>query len=143
LLNGLFHNLLLRPLLSGLLLAGLLSSPAWSQTGTGNAANADWLGTWTAQGTLFAVEVVVNEGGEFLVKEAQSLGFVWSSSPGVVSGDQAAVVVNYAGATATILARLTGQGVAVVEASNCMPEFMVVCVLSKGQQAIFVRSDDQ
>jgi len=125
------------------LLLVLLAQPAWSQDGSAALGAADWAGTWVAQGTLFSVAVTINEGGEFLVGEIQSLGFDWTARPGVVSGDQAAVEVSYAGATATVLARLTGDGIAVVEASNCMPDFMVVCVLSKGQQAVFIRSNDQ
>ncbi|MEZ5489364.1 MAG: hypothetical protein R3F50_03485 [Gammaproteobacteria bacterium] len=125
-------------LLSLLIVCG---APVRAQ-GVLGASAADWTGTWIAQGTLFSVAVTVQE-DQFRVNEVQSLGFVWTSEPGSVAGDQATLEVKYAGVTARILARLTGDGRAVVEAASCLPEFMVVCVLAKGQQAVFVRQDSQ
>ena len=123
-------------LLSLLLITGV---PARAQGGL-EISSADWTGTWIAQGTLFSVAVSVQE-GLFRVDEVQSLGFVWTSEPGSVDGDQATLQVQYAGVTAQLLARLTGNDRAIVEAASCMPEFMVVCVLVKGQQAVFVRQN--
>jgi hypothetical protein len=125
-------------LLSLLIVCG---APVRAQ-GVLGASAADWTGTLIAQGTLFSVAVTVQE-DQFRVNEVQSLGFVWTSEPGSVAGDQATLEVKYAGVTARILARLTGDGRAVVEAASCLPEFMVVCVLAKGQQAVFVRQDSQ
>jgi len=120
----------------------LLTAATYSQTGNDEMSTANWNGTWLAQGTLFSVAVTVQD-GVFQVGEVQSLGFVWGSKPGSVSGSEATVEVSYAGATAMLLARLMGDGIAVVEAATCAPEFMVVCALAKGQQAIFVRQPDQ
>jgi len=120
----------------------LLTAAANSQTGTDISSSANWNGTWLAQGTLFSVAVTIQD-EVFLVDEVQSLGFVWTSQPGEVNGSEATVQVSYAGATAMLLARLIGNGTAVVEAATCMPEFMVVCALAKGQQATFIRQPDQ
>jgi hypothetical protein len=121
--------------------ACLLTPAAGAQTRVDEFSAAAWNGTWLAQGTLFSVAVTVRE-GEFRVDEVQSLGFVWTSQTGNVNGSEATVQVSYAGATATLLARLTSDGIAVVEAATCAPEFMVVCALAKGQQATFVRQSD-
>ena len=119
-----------------------VTAAASSQTSIDEMSTANWNGTWLAQGTLFSVAVTVQD-GVFQVDDVQSLGFVWTSKPGTVSGSQATVEVSYAGATAMLLARLTGDGIAVVEAARCAPEFMVVCALAKGQQATFIRQSDQ
>ena len=116
----------------------LLTTAALAQTSIDGSSASDWNGTWVAQGTFFSVAVTVRDTA-FQVEEAQSLGFVWTAQPGYVSGSEAIVEVSYAGATAMLLATLTGDGIAVVEAATCTPEFMVVCVLAKGQQATFVR----
>ncbi len=125
----------------GILLWGLPSAPAGAQ-GSPENASAAWNGTWIAQGTLFSVAVSVTE-GVFKVDQEQSLGFAWSSQPGRVNGDQATLEVQYAGITARLRARLTGQDIAVVEALSCVPEFMVLCTLARGQQAVFVRKNPQ
>ena len=123
----------------------LLSALAWLMTFPAQAqeSQADaWNVTWLAQGTLFSVEVVVRD-SSFRVNQVQSLGFVWSSKPGRIDGDRATMEVQYAGVTAVLLARLTGPDTAVVEAASCIPEFMLVCALAKGQQAYFVRQDQE
>lgn len=129
---------LLTVFLIPLLVLGVVANPSRAQTGLPEAADADWNGTWVAQGTLFAVAVTVQD-GVIQLDEVQSLGFVWSSQPGSVNGTEATLEVRYAGVTAQLLARLTGPGTAVVQAASCLPEFMVVCALAKGQQAVFVR----
>lgn len=101
---------------------------------------SDWNGTWLAQGTLFSVGVTV-ENDVFVVSEVQSLGFVWTSGNGRVAGNQATLEVRYAGVSAVVLARLTGDGTAVAETLSCAPEFMVVCTLARGRQAVFIRQD--
>jgi hypothetical protein len=120
----------------------LFSTTAGAQTSVDEFSAAAWNGTWLAQGTLFSVAVTV-QNGEFRVNEVQSMGFVWTSQPGNVNGSEATVQVSYAGATATLLARLTSDGIAVVEAATCAPEFMVVCALARGQQATFIRQAEQ
>ena len=123
-----------------MLLLWVLSVPVRAQGGIDSPSASDWNGIWVAQGTLFSVAVTVQQ-GSFQVDEVQSLGFVWSSGTGQVEGDRATVEVQYAGVTATLLARLTDRNTAVVEAATCMPEFMVVCALARGQQALFVRQE--
>ena len=115
------------------------SGPSPGQTAFRTGNPADWIGTWVAEGTLFTIEVTIDE-QEFRVSEVQSLGFVWSAQGGTVDGEQASIEVRYAGATARVLARLAGDGLAVVEASTCTPEFMVVCALVRDRQAVFVRT---
>ncbi|MBL4819674.1 MAG: hypothetical protein JKY98_01610 [Gammaproteobacteria bacterium] len=126
-----------------LLVAALLFIlPAWGQTTYTRTNPADWNGTWIAEGTLFSIAVsVINN--EFTIKEVQSLGFVWTAKPGRVDGNMAAVEISYAGATAKITVELTGTDSAIASASNCMPEFMLACALTKGRQAVFRRSDNQ
>ena len=85
----------------------LLIAAAGAQTSSGVSAEG-WNGTWLAQGTLFSVAVTVQDTA-FQVDEVQSLGFVWTSQPGNVNGTEATVEVSYAGATALLLARLTGD----------------------------------
>ena len=111
--------------------------PAWGQSPALN-----WNGIWLAEGTLFSVAVTVQD-NVIEVQENQSLGFTWTSQTGSISGNEATIRVGYAGATAQLLARLTGDGTAVVEAATCTPEFMVVCLLAKGQQARFIRQSSQ
>lgn len=127
--------------LIGACVACLACLTAGAQTPIEEPSAADWNGIWLAQGTLFSV--AVNAGNsEFRVEEVQSLGFLWTSEPGSVNADLATFQVTYAGATATLQAQLTGDDVAVVEAINCVPEYMVVCALAKGQTALFIRQGE-
>ena len=99
-----------------------------------------WDGIWTAQGTLFSIAVVV-EDGIFKVSEVESLGFEWSAEEGAVKGQEAKIRVSYAGATAVIVAQLVDDHTAIAWAASCMPEFMVVCALARDRQATFIRND--
>ncbi len=95
-----------------------------------------WNGVWTADGTLFSIAVVV-EDNEMKVSQLESLGFEWSNQNGKIDGNIVTVEVEYAGVTGIIQAELIDAGTAVAFASTCIPDFMVVCMLSKDRQAIF------
>lgn len=102
------------------------------------AASEDWNGVWIAEGTFFSIAVHVSQ-NRIEVSEVESLGFEWSSRPGTVSGQRAIVEVQYAGATAQILAELVTANSAVARALSCSPEYLVVCTLAKDRQARFIR----
>ena len=95
-----------------------------------------WNGAWIADGTLFQIEVLVENNVMKLV-QIESLGFEWTSKNGKVDGNIVRVEVEYAGVTGMLQAELVDENTAVVFAATCLPEFMVVCALAKGRQAIF------
>ena len=95
-----------------------------------------WNGKWIANGTLFQIEVSV-ENSVIKVIQIESLGFEWTSKEGKVDGNIAQVEVEYAGVTGIIQAELVDANTAILFAATCLPEFMVVCALAKGRQAIF------
>ena len=123
-----------QPLISLAVVLLALSSAA----ARGGEANL-WSGTWAAEGTLFSIAIEVRE-NMLHVEEVESLGFQWSASPGRVNGDTANFQVSYAGATASVQARIIESGLARVTASDCVPEFIVVCVLIRNQFAMFYRT---
>ena len=95
-----------------------------------------WDGIWIAEGTLFSITVTV-ENEEFKVGQVESLGFEWSSNKGKMDGNVVTVEIEYAGVTGLIQAELVTPDTAVAFAATCLPDFMVVCMLSKGRQAVF------
>lgn len=98
--------------------------------------SARWNGIWAAEGTLFSVEVVV-ENGRVEVRQIESLGFQWSSGNASISGANLRMEVEYAGVSGIIEARLEERNRAAVFARSCLPEYMVVCVLTRGRQVLF------
>lgn len=117
----------LRVLFAGLL---LVAGPAQAQDGH------SWDGQWIAEGTLFQVRVEVRD-QVMTLAEVESLGFVWSSEPGTVEGDIARVPVQYAGVTGVVQVERIDAETAVAHAASCKPDFMVICVLAEGRQAVF------
>lgn len=91
---------------------------------------------WNAEGTLFSIGIII-ENGEMKVTQIESLGFEWTNENGKIDGNIVTVEVDYAGVTGTIRAELIDAKTAVAFAASCMPDFMVMCVLSKDRQAIF------
>ena len=71
------------------------------------------------------------------VTQVESRGFTWTNQDGEVDGKMAQIEVEYSGATGIIKAELIEPNIAIVTASTCIPEFMVVCALSKGRRAVF------
>lgn len=100
------------------------------------AQDAAWNGQWQAEGSLFQISVKVSD-GVMTVAEVESLGFVWTSEPGEVSGNVARIPVNYGGVSGIVQAELVNANTAVATAASCLPEFMVVCALARNQQAVF------
>ncbi len=100
-----------------------------------------WNGKWIAEGTIFQIEVSV-ENEVMKVVQIESLGFEWTNQDGKVDGNIVRVEVEYAGVTGVIQAELVDENTAVVIAASCLPEFMVVCALAKGRQAIFKKVEN-
>ena len=97
-----------------------------------------WNGVWTAEGTLFTIGVEVAD-NVMTITQIETMGFVWTNEDGQVDGNIVTVKVDYAGVTGTIQAELLDANTAVAFADICTPDFMVVCALAKGRQAIFRR----
>ena len=95
-----------------------------------------WDGTWVVEGTLFSIAVII-EDEKFKVRQIESLGFEWTSKNGSIDGNVVTVEIKYAGVAGTIQAELVNPNTAVAYAATCLPEFMVVCMLSKDRQAVF------
>ena len=95
-----------------------------------------WNGEWIADGTLFQIEVAV-ENNVMKVSQIESLGFVWTSQDGKVNGNTVQVEVEYAGVKGIIQVELVDPNTAIAFAASCLPEFMVVCSLAKDRQAVF------
>ncbi|MFT7207810.1 MAG: hypothetical protein ACI9JU_002576 [Pseudohongiellaceae bacterium] len=98
--------------------------------------SAHWEGTWVVEGTLFSIAVTI-ENEEFRVRQVESLGFEWTSKNGIIDGNVVTVEIEYAGVAGTIQAELVDPNTAVAFAATCLPDFMVVCMLSKDRQAVF------
>lgn len=97
-----------------------------------------WNGRWVAEGTLFQIGVTVTD-GVMVIEQIESMGQEWTNEDGAIEGNIASVAVSYAGATGVIQAELISEGLARVFAASCLPDFMVVCVLSKDREAVFRR----
>ena len=95
-----------------------------------------WDGTWVVEGTLFSIAVII-EDEEFKVRQIESLGFEWTSKNGSIDGNVVTLGIKYAGVAGTIQAELVNPNTAVAFAATCLPDFMVVCMLSKDRQAVF------
>ncbi|MEE3239281.1 MAG: hypothetical protein VX220_10360 [Pseudomonadota bacterium] len=100
-----------------------------------------WSGNWIADGTFFQIEISVKN-NVMVVNQVESLGFIWTNQNGEVDGKIAQVEVEYAGATGIVIAELIEPNTAIVTASTCVPDFMVVCALAKGRQAIFRKVEE-
>ena len=98
--------------------------------------DSDWEGEWLAEGNVFRVGVTLDN-GLLKITQIESMGQIWSSGDGKIDGNIARVEVEYSGASGIIRAELLDAKTAVLSAASCQPEFMVVCALSRGRQAIF------
>jgi hypothetical protein len=115
-----------------LLLLPILAANASAQ----EDLSAHWNGLWVVEGTLFSIAVAV-ENEELQVQQVESLGFEWTNQNGKIDGNIVTVAIEYAGVSGTIQAELVDPNTAVAFAASCMPDFMVVCMLSKDRQAVF------
>ena len=95
-----------------------------------------WAGVWVVEGTLFSVAIAVDD-SRMKVTQIESLGFLWSNKDGTINGNTAVVEVEFAGVVGRIQAELVDPNTAIAFAASCLPEFMVVCILAKDQQAVF------
>ena len=101
--------------------------------------SAHWDGIWVAEGTLFSIVAAI-ENEELRVVQIESLGFEWSSENGKVDGNVVNIEIEYAGVTGTIQAELVDPNTAVAFAATCLPDFMVICMLSKDRKAVFKKA---
>ena len=125
---------------TALLLLPLLAL-CFTQANAQEDLSAHWDGTWIVDGTLFSIIVEV-ENEELQVTQLESLGFEWTNENGKIAGNVVTVDIEYAGVKGTIQAELVDPNTAVAFAATCLPDFMVVCLLSKDRQAIFRKVAD-
>lgn len=95
-----------------------------------------WDGVWVVEGTLFSIAVAI-ENEELKLQQVESLGFEWTNQNGKIDGNVVTVEIEYAGVKGKIQAELVDPNTAVAFAATCLPDFMVVCMLSKDRQAVF------
>ena len=116
--------------------AVILSLSLFASTHAQEDLSAHWDGLWVVEGTLFSIAVAI-ENEELKVQQVESLGFEWTNQNGKVDGNVVTVEIEYAGVAGTIQAELVDPNTAVAFAASCLPDFMVVCLLSKDRQAVF------
>ena len=116
--------------------AVILSLSLIASTHAQEDLSAHWDGLWVVEGTLFSIAVAI-ENEELKVQQVESLGFEWTNQNGKVDGNVVTVEIEYAGVAGTIQAELVDPNTAVAFAASCLPDFMVVCMLSKDRQAVF------
>ena len=116
--------------------AVILSLSLFASTYAQEDLSAHWDGLWVVEGTLFSIAVAI-ENEELKVQQVESLGFEWTNQNGKVDGNVVTVEIEYAGVAGTIQAELVDPNTAVAFAASCLPDFMVVCMLSKDRQAVF------
>lgn len=122
-----------------LLTAALVWISAMAVQAQESVSSADrWDGVWTAEGTAFSIRVIRQDQRMFVMPE-QSMGFVWNSGIGTISGDTATIEVEYQGARGTIVVTQNGGGIATARALNCLPETHLMCALARGQQVRFFK----
>jgi len=97
-----------------------------------------WEGEWQAEDTLFSLRVVP-QGSRFIVEPVSSLGLEWTSSNGVINGNNGTINVEYQGVSAQVLVQLISDSSAIVRSLSCQPDYHVVCTLVSNQQALFVK----
>ncbi len=121
-------------------IVALLCSVFLLATGPKTIAQEDlqqhWDGVWIVDNTLFSIAVKV-ENKEMKLSQIESLGFEWTNQNGKVDGNIVTVEVEYAGVTGIIQAQLIDARTAIAFAATCLPDFMVVCMLSKNRQTTF------
>lgn len=120
-----------------MMLAGMVSAGVRASD-----SGPSWDGLWVAAGTPFALRLEQSSPGEFVrLRQVESLGFEWVATSIREEEGKLLVDVEYAGVVGTIQVQLRSEDSALAAPLNCTPEYMVVCVLSKGQQALFLRQD--
>src|SRR5690606_5168018 len=94
-----------------LLTAALIWSLAMGASAQEAAPADPWDGVWLAEGTVFSLRVIRQDQRMF-VTPVESLGFVWNSGVGTISGDTATIEVEYQGARGTVVVTQNGGGIA-------------------------------
>ena len=121
---------IVRRIVAVILFSYLLSANAQEDS------SAHWNGVWMIEDTLFSIAVRV-ENDTLKVQAVESLGFIWSAKNGKIEGRQASIEVEFSGATGTVQAELKDSNTAIVIVTNCLPDFMMACLLSKDRKAVF------
>ena len=117
-------------------LIGLAFSTA--QAADSQNSPSSWQGLWIALGTPFALQLVQTApGAEVKLQQVESMGFEWTATSVREQGDALLIDVDYAGVTGTVRVIRQSASTALASPLSCTPEYMVVCVLSKGQSAVF------
>ncbi len=127
-------------LICSFLLLLLAASAGATPPQTDEKTKDRWSGVWTAQDTPFTLRVSHLEEGLFIVEPVETMGLVWTTRNGVISGDSATIEVEYQGVTGRVLVQLIDGKTAVARAMSCQPDYHVVCALVRNQQATFLKS---
>ncbi len=128
---------------SPLLMTSLLLATLLPRGATGAEPNTHWHGVWNATGTPFTLRLIEDpETQEIRVEQIESLGFEWTATGVTRTENTLLVDIDYAGITGTVQVTRQSTGTALASPLSCTPEYMVVCVLSKGQQELFLREEE-
>lgn len=128
---------------SGWLIAGLAFLALPPLSAIGEELKNSWQGVWNATGTPFTLRLIEDpKTGEVRVEQIESLGFEWTTTRITRAGESLLVDIDYAGVTGTVKVTRQSASTALASPLSCTPEYMVVCVLSNGQQALFVRASN-
>ncbi len=104
------------------------------------AANGEWHGVWNAAGTPFTLRLIQeHDDASIRLEQIESLGFDWKTKAVRQEGNALFLDIDYAGVAGTIRVQRRDSSSAIATPLSCTPEYMVVCALSRGQQALFVR----
>lgn len=100
----------------------------------------DWHGVWNAAGTPFTLRLVQESAdAQVSLEQIESLGFEWTAKRVRQEDGMLLVDIDYAGVTGTVRVQRRDASSALASPLSCTPEYMVVCALSRGQRALFVR----
>lgn len=110
------------------------TSPASAQP----AAESVWQGEWQVEETTFTLRVST-EGNRFFIEPVRPLGLEWTTSNGIIDGNNGTIQVEYQGVSAQVMVQLITDTSAIVRSMSCQPDYHVICTLVRNQQALFVK----
>lgn len=103
-----------------------------------SAAPSVWQGEWQIEATTFTLRVST-EGNRFFIEPVRPLGLEWTSSNGMIDGNNGTIQVEYQGVSAQVMVQLISDTSAIVRSMSCQPDYHVICTLVRNQQALFLK----
>lgn len=97
-----------------------------------------WQGEWQVEATTFTLKVST-EGNRFFIEPIRPLGIEWTSSNGMIDGNNGTIQVEYQGVSAQVMVQLISDNSAIVRSLSCQPDYHVICTLVQNQQALFTK----